>query len=160
MQTKILANRIREVFLSGKWIANTNFKEQLESINLTKANQKVGHLNTIALLAFHINYYVSGIINFFENGSLDIKDKYSFDMPAMQSETEWNDFINIFLCNAEILAKHIEQMNDDILSQVFINEKYVTYLRNIEGIIEHSYYHLGQISLLKKMIESENSISK
>ncbi len=160
MQTKILANRIREVFLSGKWIANTNFKEQLESINLTKANQKVGHLNTIALLAFHINYYVSGIINFFENGSLDIKDKYSFDMPAMQSETEWNDFINIFLCNAEILAKHIEQMNDDILSQVFVNEKYGTYLRNIEGIIEHSYYHLGQISLLKKMIESENSISK
>jgi len=160
MQTKILANRIREVFLSGKWIANTNFKEQLESINLTKANQKVGHLNTIALLAFHINYYVSGIINFFENGSLDIKDKYSFDMPAMQSETEWNDFINIFLCNAEILAKHIEQKNDDILSQVFVNEKYGTYLRNIEGIIEHSYYHLGQISLLKKMIESENSISK
>ena len=27
-----------------------------------------------------------------------------------------------------------------------------TYLRNIEGVIEHSYYHLGQISLIRKLI--------
>lgn len=34
-----------------------------------------------------------------------------------------------------------------------------SYLRNIEGVIEHSYYHLGQISLIKKMI-SRSIITK
>lgn len=44
-------------------------------------------------------------------------------------------------------------MPDQKLEEVFVEEKYGTYLRNIEGVIEHSYYHLGQISLIKKLIE-------
>lgn len=43
-------------------------------------------------------------------------------------------------------------MDDRILDKPFIDEKYGSYIRNIEGVIEHSYYHLGQIVLLKKMI--------
>ena len=43
-------------------------------------------------------------------------------------------------------------MPNDKLEEIFVDEKYGTYRRNIEGIIEHSYYHLGQISLIKKMI--------
>ena len=44
------------------------------------------------------------------------------------------------------------QIQDEKFDAIFFDEKYGTYLRNIEGVIEHSYYHLGQISLLKKMI--------
>jgi hypothetical protein len=43
-------------------------------------------------------------------------------------------------------------MEDALLDQPFVDEKYGSYLRNIEGVIEHSYYHLGQISLIRKMI--------
>lgn len=56
-----LAKRLREVLLDGKWIANTNFKEQILSLSWEQAIQKVGNLNTIALLTFHINYYLQGI---------------------------------------------------------------------------------------------------
>lgn len=152
VQTKTLAERIREVFINGKWIANTNYQEQLLSINWEQATKKVGNLNTIALLTFHINYYLAGIIHFFENGTLEIKDQYSFDIPEIHSEAAWNKLVNELLYNAETFAKHIEQMNDEMLSQVFVDEKYGTYLRNIEGVIEHSYYHLGQIAVIKKMV--------
>ncbi|MBB6328583.1 hypothetical protein FHS59_004239 [Algoriphagus iocasae] len=30
---KDLSDRLREVLLNGKWVANTNFKEQITSIN-------------------------------------------------------------------------------------------------------------------------------
>ena len=43
-------------------------------------------------------------------------------------------------------------ITDEKLEEIFVNEKYGTYKRNIEGMIEHCYYHLGQISLIKKMI--------
>ena len=56
--------------------------------------------------------------------------------------------------NSEKLATHIEKMAANQLDEPFVNEKYGTYRRNIEAMIEHSYYHLGQISLLKKMIQS------
>jgi hypothetical protein len=147
-----LANRLREVLLNGKWIANTNFKEQILSVSWKQAIQKVDKLNTIAMLTFHINYYLNGLLHFFNQGKLEINDKYSFDLPDIQSKTDWEDLVNNFIRNSELFADKIEQMEDDQLDQIFADEKYGNYLRNIEGVIEHSYYHLGQISLIKKMI--------
>ncbi|MFM9951579.1 MAG: DUF1572 domain-containing protein [Saprospiraceae bacterium] len=146
-----LANRLREVLLNGKWIANTNFKEQILSIHWKQAIQKVDNLNTIAVLTFHINYYLGGLLNVFNGGNLEIRDKYSFDLPEIKNETDWTNLVNDFLQNAEKFAEKVEAMPDEIFDQPFVDEKYGSYLRNIEGVIEHSYYHLGQISLLKKM---------
>jgi hypothetical protein len=150
-----IANRIREVLLNGKWIANTNFKEQVVSVSWEQAIQKVDNLNTIALLTFHINYYLVGLLNVFNGGKLEIKDKYSFDLPEIKSERDWNTLVNDFLNNAEMFANHVEQMDENMLDQPFVDEKYGSYLRNIEGVIEHSYYHLGQVSLIRKMISQK-----
>jgi hypothetical protein len=147
-----MASRLREVLLNGHWIANTNYKEQILSLNWRHATQKIDTLNTIAALTYHINYYLAGLLNAFENGKLEIRDKYSFDMPQISSEADWNKLVADFLDNSEKFSNHVEQMNDSIFDQPFIDEKYGSYLRNIEGVIEHSYYHLGQISLIKKMI--------
>jgi len=62
-----------------------------------------------------------------------------------------------FLKNSEKFADKVEQMDDSIFDQAFIDEKYGTILRNIEGVIEHSYYHLGQITLIRKMIMQNKS---
>lgn len=43
-------------------------------------------------------------------------------------------------------------MDDKLLSEPFVKEEYGSYLRNIEAQNEHSYYHLGQVSLIKKLI--------
>lgn len=131
---------------------NTNFKEQIESVSWQQATKKVGSLNTIASLTFHINYYLAGIINVFNGGGLEIRDKFSFDMPAINSEEDWKKLISEFLANSERFISHVEKMSDDEFDQVFVDAKYGSYLRNIEGVIEHSYYHLGQISLIRKLL--------
>lgn len=147
-----IANRLREVFLNGRWIANTNYREQLQSLSWQQATQQMENLNTIAALTFHINYYLDGILSAFETGKLEISDKFSFDLPPIQSENDWNDLVTEFLRNAETFANKVEQLDDMELDQVFFEEKYGTVLRNMEGVIEHSYYHLGQISFIKKII--------
>lgn len=147
-----IASRLREVLLNGHWIANTNYREQIQSINWQQATQKVDNLNTIASLTYHINYYLAGLLNAFENGKLEISDKYSFDLPPITTEKDWHKLVKEFLENSEKFAEKVEQMEDSIFDEPFIDEKYGTFLRNIEGVIEHSYYHLGQISLIKKMI--------
>jgi len=151
-RSKELASRLDEVLLHGRWIANTNFKMQLETTSWTLANQKIGTLNTIASLTFHVNYYLAGLINVFQGGQLEIRDKFSFDHPPIKSEADWNALLNEFLINSEVFIQEVARMHDEHLDEPFVEEKYGTYLRNIEGVIEHSYYHLGQISLLKKMI--------
>ena len=153
-----IASRLREVLLSGHWIANTNYKDQLQNINWQQATLKMGNLNTIAALTYHINYYLAGLLKAFEHGKIDISDKYSYDLPPITSEKDWNELITDFLDNAEKFANTVEQMEDHTFDEPFIDEKYGTVLRNIEGVIEHSYYHLGQISLLRKMITGSKSL--
>jgi uncharacterized damage-inducible protein DinB len=147
-----LAKRCREVILNGTWIANTNYKHQLTDLSWKTATSKFDSLNTIADLARHIHYYINGIKHVIEGGALDIKDKYSFDFPPIQSQSEWESFLAKFFADAEAFASLIEQMPEGKLNEVFVDEKYGTYQRNIGGMIEHSYYHLGQIVLLKKIL--------
>lgn len=147
-----IANRFREVILNGVWIANTNYKDQLTNITWHQATTKIESLNTIAALTFHINYYIAGILNVFEGGTLEIRDKYSFDLPPITSQKDWEDLVNTMWNNAEKFANSIENMSDEDLDNVFVDKKYGTYQRNIEAMIEHSYYHLGQITLIKKMV--------
>jgi hypothetical protein len=151
-RNKDLADRVREVLISGHWIANVNFREIIESLDKEQATTRIADLNTIALLTFHLNYYLAGLINVFKGGSLDIRDKYSFDLPEVRSEDHWKALVSEFISNAGIFADWVENMDETILDQPFVDPKYGTYQRNIEGIIEHSYYHLGQASLIRKMI--------
>jgi hypothetical protein len=144
--------------LNGPWIANTNYKDQLTNLTWKQATKKIGSLNTIAILTFHINYYLAGLLSVFNGGALEIRDKYSFDLPPVESQENWEALLNGLWNNAEKFAGKIELMPDEKLDEVFVDLKYGSYKRNIDGLIEHSYYHLGQIVLIKKMIfESEEA---
>ena len=154
-QSEHIASRLREVFIDGKWIANTNYKEQLENTNWKQATQQVGSLNTIAVLTYHINYYLDGILHVFQGGDLEIRDKYSFDLPPIESETDWLSLVTTLLDNAQQFVNHIESFDEQQWEQSFVDPKYGSYLRNMEGVIEHSYYHLGQIVLIKRMLQSK-----
>jgi hypothetical protein len=82
---------------------------------------------------------------------LEIHDKYSFDFAPINSAEAWDALRKSLFENSEKFAKFIESFSDEKLNEIFADEKYGTYQRNIEGMIEHCYYHLGQISLLKKL---------
>ncbi|OXA99438.1 DUF1572 domain-containing protein [Flavobacterium plurextorum] len=147
-----IANRFREIILNGTWVANTNYKDQLENLDWKTAVTPIQNLNTIAILAQHIHYYIDGINTVFKGGTLDIKDKFSFDFPLISSTEDWEFFLEKFWSSSEEFASFVEQMSDEKLDQFFADEKYGTYRRNIDAMIEHSYYHLGQIVLIKKLL--------
>lgn len=151
-ETTALAKRLREVIIDGRWVAGTNLKEQITDLTYDKALIQVNDLNSIAALTFHINYYISGVSDFFETGKLKIRDQFSFDLPSLNSEDDWTRLKNELISNTEKLASQIENLSDSDLDKVFVNEKYGDYRRNIEGIIEHCYYHFGQIRLIKKLL--------
>lgn len=153
-RSQFISARLQEVLLDGTWIANTNYKAQITTINWQQATLQVHDLNTIAALTYHINYYLSGLISAFKTGRLVISDKYSFNTPLINSQLDWNMLVDDFLNNAQRFVDMVKQMNDEMFDQPFIDEKYGTVQRNIEGVIEHCYYHLGQIVLVNKLIQN------
>ena len=107
--------------------------------------------HSIATLVFHMNYYVSATIKVLRGGPLDAKDELSFDCPPLSSLDDWERLLNKTWSEAEELASLIEQMPDSQLSETFVDEKHGTYYRCLQGPVEHCYYHLGQIAIIKSI---------
>lgn len=154
-----LARHLREIHFGGNWSAS-NLKDTLSDISLNEALTKIGNLNSIAALTFHMNYYVAAILKVFEGGPLDAKDKYSFDLPPLRTNEEWEEMLNKSWRDAETLAILIEKMPEEKNIETFVDEKYGNYLRNIIGVIEHLHYHLGQVVFLKKLLRETPDLNK
>ena len=146
-----IAKHFREVFFGGNWTCS-NLKDTLKDITWQQAISKVESFNTIAVLTYHIGYFVDAALQVLENKPLNANDKYSFDHPPITSHEDWESMISTILSNAEKFANLVEELPENTFWEIFSNEKYGNYYRNINGIIEHTLYHLGQIALIKKML--------
>ena len=151
--TAQIAKLFRDVHFSGNW-TSVNLKETLKDVTWQQATTKVYSFNTIAVLVYHINYYIGLVSNVLQGRPLNGHDKYSFDAPAIESQEDWEKLLNKTWADAETFANLVEQLPENKLGEIFVDEKYGTYYRNLHGIIEHIHYHLGQIVLIKKIISS------
>lgn len=147
-----IAKHFRDVHTGGNWTC-VNLKETLKDITWQQATQQVNGFNTIATLVYHINYYVSEVLKVLQGHPLEASDKYSFSAPVIDSQTGWEALCSKAITDAEQFAALVEQLPDEQLSEIFIDEKYGNWYRNLHGMIEHTHYHLGQITLLKKMVQ-------
>jgi hypothetical protein len=154
-----LAKHLRDVHFGGNWTCS-NLKDVLESVTWNEAVTQVHSFNTIAKLVYHMNYFVSVVIKVLEGGPLEGNDKYSFDLPPVNSEEEWNNLLQKTLSDAKIFAALIEQLPEEKLNETFVDQKYGSYFRNIQGIIEHIHYHLGQIVVIKKLIQLTKTVAQ
>lgn len=154
--TQQIAKHFREVFFGGNW-TSVNLKDMLKDINWQQATTQFHSCNTIATLVFHINYYVSAVLKVLQGGQLEAHDTFSFNLLPIQSQQDWEKLVEKTLFEAEQFALLIEQLPDSKLSEDFTDKKYGSYYRNLHGIIEHSHYHLGQISLLKKILSTQEA---
>ncbi|MGZ3897114.1 MAG: DinB family protein [Flavisolibacter sp.] len=146
-----IAKQFRQVFFGGNWTA-VNLTDTLNGVDWNQATRKLHSFNTIAVLVFHINYYIKIVSKVLQGGPLDGHDKLSFDLPPIHSEEDWNKLLEETWADAKHFATLVEELPDTKLDETFTAEKYGSYYRNLQGIIEHTHYHLGQIVLLKKLL--------
>jgi hypothetical protein len=147
---KALASHLQSVFFGGNW-TSVNLKETLQDVDWQQATNKVSGMNSIAVLVFHMGYYVREVLKVLRGAPLQAHDKYSFELPPLRSEEEWQRLVNETFEQASQFADAITAMPEGFLGADFSEPKYGTYYHNILGIIEHTHYHLGQIVMLKKM---------
>jgi hypothetical protein len=153
--TAQIAKQFRDVHFGGNW-TSSNLKEALADISWQLAITKIYAFNTIAALVHHMNYYVNAVSKVLQGEALNASDKYSFDMLPINSHEDWEHLLDKIWKDADVFASLIEQMPESKLEEIFVDEKYGTYYRNICGIIEHIHYHLGQIVLIKKILLQTN----
>ena len=149
--TAQIAKHFREIHFGVNWTWS-NMKDHLSDVTWQEATTQVHSFNTIAALVYHINYFVSVVLKVLQGGPLEGSDKYSFHHPPIQSREDWEKLLAKTWSDAEKFALLVEQLPEQKLWEIFGEEKYGNYYRNIHGVIEHSHYHLGQIVLIKKIL--------
>jgi uncharacterized damage-inducible protein DinB len=149
--TRQIAQHLREVYFGDNWTA-VDLTESLAGVSWQQATTKVYSFNTIAALVYHMGYYVGAARQVLQGGPLSSSDKYSFALPPIESAADWEQLLRKTWTEVEALARLIEQLPENKLWEDFSENKYGNYYRNLHGIIEHSYYHLGQIVLIKKLL--------
>jgi hypothetical protein len=153
--TAQIAQHLRAVYFGGNWTVSS-FKEHLADVTWEEATTKVHSFNTIATLVFHTNYYIDVVIKVLQGAPLSGNDKHSFDHPPIHTQEDWEKMLDKSWKEAEVFAALIEAFPENKLGEVFMDEKYGNYYRNLHGIIEHCHYHLGQIVLVKKLIREKD----
>lgn len=149
-----IAKHFRDAHFGGNWTFS-NVKDNLSDVTWEQAVTKVQTFNTIATLTFHINYFVDAVLKVLEGAALDANDKFSFDHLPINGKEDWDKLVSKTLADAEKFAQLVEGLPEEKLWEDFTDRKYGTYYRNLHGIIEHTHYHLGQIVIIKKIIQAQ-----
>jgi hypothetical protein len=149
--TDRLAKHAHEVFFGNNW-TSSNLKEHLSDVTWEQAVTKVRTLNTIASLVYHINYYVSQLVKMLHGAPLEAIDMLSFELPPIECSSDWKQLLEKNWADADDLVQTIKGIPESRLWEYLGEEKYGDFYYNILGIIEHTHYHLGQIVLIKKLL--------
>lgn len=156
---KQIAEQLRGVHFGGNWTA-VNLRDLLADVTWQQATTPVHSFHTIAILVFHMNYFVRATISVLKDEPLDAKETLSFDCPPLSSKADWEALLNRTWADAEELAALIERLPEERLWEHFVREEYGTYYRCLHGPIEHCHYHLGQIALMTAILRESGDWEK
>lgn len=146
-----IAQHFREFYKGRNWTW-VWFEEVIKDVTWQEANQQMESFNTIAVLVYHMHYYVRLQSHVLNGGSMEGYDKDPFNAPPVHSAADWEAVLENVYAEGEAFALMIEKFSDERLEEIFLEKRYGSIYRNLHGNIEHMHYHLGQIVLLKKMI--------
>lgn len=148
-----IANHLKEAFEGNNW-SDVNVKDSLTGITLGEATTVTkASPNTIADLLYHITFYNKAICERLRGNEPVINEANGFDTPRLTSEEDWIQLKNNAFNTVQQLVDRIRNFPDNKLSEENPPGK-GTFYKKLHGVIEHNYYHLGQIVILKNLVRS------
>lgn len=153
--TERIAKALIDAFTGENW-TDVNIQQTLQGISFEMAQRRVPFTeNTIAKILYHLKY--SNLLvaeRATGNPAVYNNEKDGFNAPFLNSDEDWQKLIDETFLSVEILHQKIKDFNPEKLDEPII-EGFSSAYRNFQGIVEHAHYHLGQIVMIKKFLESQ-----
>ena len=136
--TQLIAAHLQEAFEGNNW-SDVNVKDTLDGITFRQATHVTNASpNTIKQRLQGIEPEISAA-----NG---------FDLQPITSEHDWVQLKKNAFDTVNELASAIRDFPDERLPEESPVGK-GSFYKKLQGVIEHNYYHLGQIVILKNLIK-------
>ena len=144
-----LVKMIGEVYDGDPWYG-PSVKTVLNEIDDRYAGLKTGESHTVIEIIFHMIAWRNYVAQTLE-GNLDYKVTDELNFPPDAGEHTIKEAIDLLDMSQVMLLKVVSVFDENKLLQKIDGRKH-NYYYLIQGIIQHDVYHLGQISLLRKML--------
>ncbi len=152
--TEILAKELQALQQGKSWLGY-NALEILDGIDYQKAQfAAFPGGNSIWQIVNHISHWREVVIEQLEKGEWLGKEVTGMDAPDKPTEAGWSQTLERF-------QQAFEKLRETMLS--IPEEKLVQKIGKVKpgqlmfGIIQHDAFHLGQIMLLKRMLEERGN---
>lgn len=127
-----------------------SLKDVLSGVSAVKAASKpLRNAHSIWEIVLHVNAWLDAARRRIEGEKLNLTDEQ--DWPALKKKgpQAWKETLQILENTQILLEDTVKQLPDARLSDNLTGGAYTIYFQ-LQGIIQHTLYHTGQIALLRK----------
>ena len=150
-ETDRIINRIRRTVREGDAWHGSCVEAVLSDITQEQAAAKpIPDAHSIWTLVLHISAWVDTVRRRVEGENVELSDDEDWPRVRDISPAAWDAVRRELVQAHDRLAQAVAQLDDDRLDDHAIGDQPDLYIQ-INGVIEHTLYHAGQIALLKKM---------
>ena len=153
--TERIIQQLNNFYNGNSWVTD-NFQKKILSLPGDVAMKKVpGNTHSIAALVCHINAWRNFVLQKLTGSDdYDIEDNSLADWPV---PVEWDAVCKEFEACHFDLIKAIKTFPAEKLNDTVSKRSY-SFIYLLNGIVEHDYYHYGQIGAVLAAIKNENKI--
>jgi uncharacterized damage-inducible protein DinB len=153
--TERIAAHILEVHEGNNW-TEVDVRTTLSDVSLKEATMRTkASVNSIASILQHLTFWNRVIVKRVNGIIVAVTADNGFSGPFLHDEEDWNRLKADNISSAYELAEAIRNFDEARLEQPILPEHASAY-KNLQGSVEHVYYHLGQIVILKQLIRAES----
>ena len=152
--TRKIAGALLDVFSGGNW-TDVDIESILKDVDFQTAKKPVPFTeNTIAKILSHLKYSNEIVLARAEGkaASYDNEQK-GFAAPGLESDADWQKLVKEAFESAKKLADKIQDFDAEKLDAPIV-KGFSTAYKNFQGVVEHAHYHLGQMVMIKKYLET------
>lgn len=145
---EVIAQHFHEVNYGNNW-TDVSVKDTVDRISFREATRQTGNVNTIALLLYHMDFYNMVVYDRLVDAKRAFEHEDSLRVEVMD-EKAWENLKTTYFEHVDLIHKAILAFPE---SRLFETTTTNTPYKNLHGLVEHIHYHLGQISLLRKLVQ-------
>jgi len=146
----LIAQHVLDAHEGGNWTGNS-VKQVLEDVSVAAAIIVTpASSNTISSLVHHLTYWNNIMVLRILGESPQIPKANGFDVKVLTTQKEWEIVKLLNIESAHLLASTILNFDCDDLTKPIL-PGYSSAYKSLNGCIEHIYYHLGQITVIKNL---------
>jgi len=148
-ELKRIKKIISDQFNGHPWL-DVNIVDTLKHLSSTQAAEKTGNLNSIWQIVNHMIEWREVLWKKLNGDTVFVTESNFIEEIDDSSEKEWKQTLKRFEQSQKNIMNFLSKEKNFDYEKVFSNGH--TSYEHLQAILQHDAYHLGQIVLLKKLI--------